>query len=41
VFLGWGIFVFRSVAARFYAYNASMRMAGRQVAQMAVAGSEH
>jgi hypothetical protein len=40
VFLRWGIFGILSVAAMVYAYNASKSMAGRHVAQQAVAGSE-
>jgi len=40
VFLRWGIFGILSVAAMVYAYNASKSMAGRHVAQKAVAGSE-
>jgi len=40
VFLRWGIFGILSVAALVYAYNASKSMAGRHVAQNAVAVSE-
>jgi hypothetical protein len=40
VFLRWGIFGILFVAAMVYAYNASKSLAGRHVAQKAVAGSE-
>jgi hypothetical protein len=39
VFLRWGIFGILFVAAMVYASNATKSMAGRQVAQKAVAGS--